>query len=86
MVEAVRQGLPLREAARRFRVHLRTVEGWVRRAGRRRMDRVDWADRPPLARTIHRTAAALEERIVALRRDLAERSPLGECGALAIHA
>ena len=86
MVEAVRRGRPLREVARRLRVHLRTVQRWVRRAARRRLDRVDWADRPPRARTIHRTAAAFEERIVALRRDLAERSPLGECGAVAIHA
>ena len=86
MVEAVRQGTPLREVARRFRVHLRTIQRWVQRAERRRVDRVAWADRAPIAHTLQRTPAPLENRVLALRRDLAERSPLGECGAAAIHA
>ena len=47
MVAAARRGTSLREVARRFGVALATVQLWVARAEGRRLDRVDWADRPP---------------------------------------
>ena len=46
MVSAVRHGLSMREVARRFHVSLSTVQFWCRRATRRRLDRVDFADGP----------------------------------------
>jgi hypothetical protein len=49
------------------------------------LDRVDWSDRPPIPRTVHRTATAVEDRVLGLRRELKETSDLGEYGARAIH-
>lgn len=85
MVAAVRQGRSQRAVARDFRVTLGTAQYWVRRAAGQRLDHVDWADRPPIAHTIQRTRPAHEGRVLALRRELAEGSPLGEHGAGAIH-
>lgn len=85
MVAAVRRGTSLRAVARRFHVSLLTVQRWVQRAGRRRLDRVDWSDRPHVPHTIHRTDAALEELVLQLRRELRDTSDLGEYGAPAIH-
>lgn len=84
MVEAVRAGTPLRAVARQARVSLPTVQRWVRRAEATRLGQVDWEDRPPLAHTIHRTWPAVEDRVLALRRELRETSDLGEYGALAV--
>lgn len=61
-----------------------TVHRWVQRAETRRLDRVDWTDRPPVPHTIRRTPGATEDRILALRRELKATSALGEFGALAI--
>ncbi len=85
MVAAVQAGEPLRAVARSFRVSLRTVQRWVTRAGRRRLDRVDWADQPPVAHTVTRTPPEVEDQVLGLRRELRETSALGEYGAVAIH-
>jgi len=77
-VAAVRRGASLRATARCFGVSLRTVQVWVARARGRRLDRVDWSNRPPGCRTpANRTPLALERHILALRDELA--SP---CGAV----
>ena len=74
----------MREVARRFGVTLRTVQRWVRRATGRRLDRVDWADRPSGARpSPRRTAVAVEQAVLELRRELRESSLLGEYGVRA---
>ncbi len=75
----------MRAVARAHRVSLSTVQWWVRRAGDRALDRVEWSDRPPIARQVHRTAPAIEDRVLGLRRELRETSDLGEYGARAIH-
>jgi len=85
IVAMVRRGAPLRAAARRYGVSLDTVQRWVARAAGQRLSRVDWADRSHRAHTIHRTAPATEDRILALRRELKDQSALGEFGAHAIH-
>lgn len=85
MVEAVRAGQAVRAVARQFRVSRPTVERWIARAGASRLDRVDWADRPSIPRTVHRTSLAIEDRILAVRRELQTVSALGEYGAAAIH-
>ena len=64
MVAAVRQGASLRAVARRIHVSLQTVQRWVQRASGRRLDRVDWSDRPHVAHTIHRTDAAVEDLVL----------------------
>ncbi len=63
---------------------LATVQLWVRRAGRKRIDRVDWSDRAPVAHLVRRTDKAMEGRILRVRRELKEVSVLGEYGDLAI--
>lgn len=85
MVLAVRRGDSLRAVARRFGVTLRTVQRWVQRAGRQRLDRVAWSDRPVgVHRSRQRTPLRVEREILATRRRLCERSILGEYGAAAI--
>lgn len=85
MVAAVRRGLSLRQAARRWRCNVRTVWRWVRRARGRRLDRVDWTDRPcGLAVPVNRTPLKVERAVLRLRRWLARHDPLGYVGAEAI--
>src|SRR3979411_627573 len=86
MVQAVRRGRSMRQVAREFDVSLSHVQRWVRRAGKERLERVDFTDRkngPNVA--ANRTAARLEELVLAIRRHLKEESALGECEAGAIH-
>jgi hypothetical protein len=72
--------------AQRFVTSLSTVQYWVQRAGRHRLDRVDWTDHRQQPRAApNRTPAPVEARIVRLRADL-QQSILGEAGASAIHA
>ena len=81
----MRRGLSQRGAARRFGVTLRTVQRWVQRAGRRRLDRVDWGDRPAgVHASPQRTPPALEQAVLATRHRLRQQSVLGEYGAAAI--
>jgi transposase len=85
MVAAVRRGVAMREVSRRFKVSLSTVRFWVSRAGDRRLDRVDWADRPDGPRhPANRTPQDLEALVLTLRADLKDKSDLGEFGARAI--
>ncbi len=58
---------------------------WVHRAGSQRLDRVNWSEAPSGNPRPARTAVRLEQKILKLRLFLARDSPLGECGALAIH-
>ena len=85
MVAQFRAGAATRAVARAHAVSLSTVQWWVRRAGDRALDQVEWDDRPPLAKQIHRTASAVEDVVLTLRRELKDTSDLGEYGARAIH-
>jgi len=85
MVAAVRGGHSIRSVARTFHVPLSTVQYWISRAEGKRLDRVDWEDRPSAPKQTRRTSHAVERRVLAARRWLKERSPLGEYGAPAIH-
>lgn len=85
MVAAVRRGLSLRQAAKRFGVSLRTVQVWVARAAGQRLDRIDWLDRPRGGRREScATPTRIEDLVVRLRKELRERSALGDSGARAI--
>lgn len=83
MVVAVRAGQSLRQVAKTFRVSVSTVSHWVEQARDERIDRVQFANRKP-GRAWNRTSARIEQRIFRTRRDLRERSVLGEYGADAI--
>lgn len=84
MVAAVRAGASQRAVARQRGVGLATVQLWLARAGDERLDRVDWSDRPSRPRRTTRIDRSLEDRILAVRRELREESPLGEYGAAAV--
>lgn len=80
MVAAVRRGQSLRAVAAQFGVGLATVAHWVARAKGQRLDRADWSDRSRAPRTTRRIATALEDRVLQVRRELAQ-SDLGALGA-----
>jgi len=80
MVAAVRRGQPLRAVAKKFGVAVATVGYWVERAKGRRLDRVDFSDRPSAPRKTRRTPITLEDRVLQTRRDLGQ-SDLGAIGA-----
>jgi hypothetical protein len=84
MVAAVRAGRSQRSVAAAFGVGLGTVQLRLAQAGDDRLDRVDWSDRPSIRHRLERTSAELEDLILVIRRDLRERSVLGEYGAAAI--
>ncbi len=82
---AVRAGASWRVTARRWHCSVGTVGYWLHRARARRLDRVDWTDRPrgrPVP--VNRTPRVLERCIVRLRRWLARCDPLGYVGPEAI--
>lgn len=86
MVQAVRRGTSLRQVADQFGVALATVQRWVARAGKGRLDRVDFDDRPcGLPTPVNRTDRQREDRVLILRQQLRQSSDLGEFGAAAIY-
>lgn len=77
----------MRSVAREFHTNARMVQRWVARAGTKRLDRVNWSDRPSGApRPVNRTSIETESIVLRLRRELTTVSDLGEFGADAIHA
>src|SRR3989442_15825239 len=85
MVAEIRAGASMRAVARAHDVRLFTVQWWCRRAGNLPLDRVDWSDRSPIPRRVHRTESAVEDLMLGLPRELKERGDLGENGAPAHH-
>ena len=76
----------MRGVARRFGVALRTVQYWVKYAGDRRLDRIDFASKSTGATPPdNRTRPEMEALLVDTRRELRDTSALGEYGALAVH-
>lgn len=85
MVEAVRSGEGQRSVAKQFQVSLGQVQWWVKRSKGSELDAVDWASRTHRPRETHRTSQELEALVLRMRRDLKERSALGEYGDEAIY-
>jgi transposase-like protein len=81
MVAAVRKGQSLREVAHAFGVSPGTVLHWVRHANGQRLDRVDWSDGSHTPYKTQRTAEAVEDLVLQLRRELRQDSDLGYYGA-----
>lgn len=87
MVAAVRDGDSIHEVAKHFHVSRSLVRRWVARAQGRRLDRVDWSSRlPGRRRPANQTPSRMEELVLRVRRELKEKSALGEYGAVAIRA
>ena len=86
MVEMVRRGGSQRAVARKFRVSLHTVQRWWARAQGLELRVVDWSERSHVAHHIaNKTAADIERRICALRKELESKAALGFSGAQSIH-
>jgi putative transposase len=83
LVQAVRDGISMRDAAQAFGVSVSTVSLWCARAQGQRLDRVDFEGDKPGSAT-NRLGGSMERRILALRA-LLKASVLGEYGAAAIH-
>jgi hypothetical protein len=76
----------MHQVAEQFGVALATVQRWVARAKGKRLDRVDWTDRPcGLTTPVNRTERQREDLVLTLRQELRATSDLGEFGAAAIH-
>ena len=86
MVEAVRQGQSQHDVAHAFHVSQSTVQYWVQRSADQALDEVDWFDRSHQPRAPLRTPVAVEDLVLAVRRELAQESDLGFHGAEMIHA
>lgn len=85
MVEAVRGGQSQRTVADRFGVSLSTLQYWLKRAGRKRLDRVDFSSRSSRPKHLaSKTSTERERKILELREELRKHSDLGEYGAEAI--
>ena len=68
-----------------FDVSKSNVDRWIKRAEGKRLDRVDWSDRPSGQPVAHnKTESHIEECVITVRRELKETSALGEYGAEAI--
>lgn len=85
MVEAVRSGRSLRAVAREFGVSPATVQHWVRHAQDKPVEQVRWEDGDHTPHQLPRkTPLETQQRILEVRRSLAQHSDLGEWGAGAI--
>jgi hypothetical protein len=81
----VRRGNSLRRGARRFGVSLCTAQRWVARCADGRLDRADLSDKPSgPSQPANRTPSTVEDRVLTVRKNLKEKSDLGEYGAAAI--
>ena len=86
MVEAVRLGQSLRSVAKQFGVSPATVQHWVRHAGDKPLEQVNWEDGAHTPHNVpNKTRLEIEQRILEVRRSLSQHSDLGEWGAKAIH-
>lgn len=85
MVEAVRGGQSQRKVAERFSISLSTLQYWLKRAGRKRLERVDFSTQSSRPKHLAgKTSSAVERKILELREALRKHSDLGEYGAEAI--
>jgi hypothetical protein len=85
-VARLRQGFSVRHLARTFAVSQPTVQRWGDRANGKRLDHVNFYDLSSTAKkAVNRTALEVESKIISLRSQLRDESPLGEFGAAAIH-
>lgn len=70
--------------AREFGIPVSTAQHWLARASGKRLDRVDWGTQAPIPHRTTRTSRDMEDRILAVRKELREDSVLGEYSASAI--
>lgn len=87
MMTAIRRGKSVRAVTAQFSVSKTTIERWIERTKGKRLDRVDWSDRPDESPSAQdRTTKSVEQCVLELRKELEENSSLGEHGADAIRS
>lgn len=84
MVRLVRAGQSYRQVARTLRVSVSVVARWVQRAGKLRLDRVDWRDRSHRPVHLTQTEVSTQKAIMRARHWLQKHDDLGEYGPAAI--
>ena len=85
MISEIRHGASQRNVAKKYGYHFSTVQYWTKRTAGQRLDRINWDDRPPIAKKVNRAPKAIENKILDVRKELREDSDLGEYGAEAIY-
>ena len=85
MVAAYRTGASLREVAKDFNESTSTIQRRVAHAQGKRLDRVDFYDKPTgTQQPKNKSTTKLEKRVLQLRKYLRDKSILGQHGAEAI--
>jgi len=84
MISEIRHGASQRQVAKKYGYYLSTVQYWIKRTAGQRLDRINWDDRPPIAKKLNRAPKAIEDKILDVRKVLRKVSDLGEYGAEAI--
>ena len=85
MVAAYRTGASLREVAKDFKETKSTVGRWVAHAQGKRLDRIDFYDKPSGSKQPkNKSPRTLETRVLQLRKYLKDKSILGLHGAATI--
>jgi len=85
MISEIRHGASQRQVAKKYGYYLSTVQYWIKRTEDQRLDRINWDDRPPIAKKVNRAPKAIGDKILDVRKELREVSDLGEYGAEAIY-
>ena len=85
MIREIRHGASQRQVAKKYGCHFSTVQYWIKRTEGQRLDRINWDDRPPIAKKVNRAPKPIEDKILDVRKELREESDLGEYGAEAIY-
>ena len=85
MISEIRHGASQRQVAKKYGYSLSTVQYWIKRTEGQRLNRINWNDRPPIAKKINSTSQVIENKILDIRKELAEKSDLGEYGAEAVY-
>ena len=85
MISEIRHGASQRQVAKKYGYHFSTVQYWIKRTAGQRLDRINWDDRPPIAKKVNRAPKTIEDKILDVRKELREESDLGEYGAEAIY-
>jgi hypothetical protein len=78
IVSAVRKGASPRSVAKKFQVSLRTVQVWVSRAAKQRLDRANWSNRPRGGRRDKQATAARTEDMANSERGQSMTNSSGE--------
>jgi len=73
MISEIRHGASQRQVAKKYGYHFSTVQYWIKRTAGQRLDRINWDDRPPIAKKVNRAPKTIEDKILDVRRNCERR-------------